>query len=103
MKLVTQELLHTFITVGSQEEKPNPILVAKYFCPWNQWAWYATEYNPETKVFFGVVEWDCTELGYFSLDELEEVQGPYGLRIERDIHFKLQPLSEVFPYLMGDI
>ena len=35
------------------------------------------------------------ELGYFSLDELEEARGPLGLRIERDEHFKPASLEEI--------
>jgi hypothetical protein len=34
------------------------------------------------------------ELGYFSLDELESVSGPFGLRIERDRSFNSQPLTQ---------
>jgi hypothetical protein len=32
-------------------------------------------------------------LGYFSLNELKEVRGAMGLKIERDIHFKPERLS----------
>ena len=34
------------------------------------------------------------ELGYFTLAELESVTGPGGLKIERDLYFKPQPLSK---------
>jgi hypothetical protein len=36
-----------------------------------------------------------TELGYFSLNEMEEVRGLWGLPIERDMYFKPVPLSKV--------
>jgi hypothetical protein len=35
------------------------------------------------------------ELGYFSLDELESVRGPFGLKIERDLYWKPKTLREV--------
>jgi hypothetical protein len=45
--------------------------------------------------FFGLVDGFEQELGYFSLKELEDTRGPLGLLIERDMHFKPQPLSVV--------
>ena len=74
MKLLTQELLKRFNNVGRQEDDINPIIVAKFFNPTGAGTWYATEYHPEDKTFFGYVsifgdyndEW-----GYFSLAELE--------------------------------
>jgi hypothetical protein len=38
-------------------------------------------------MFFGLVVGLETELGYFTLNELESVRGPMGLKIERDRHF----------------
>ena len=79
----------------SQEEQgDSAIAVVKFFTPWTNWTWYATEYNPEKRLFFGVVVGHERELGYFSLDELETVRGPGGLTIERDLHWKPRPLKE---------
>ncbi|MCL6481523.1 MAG: DUF2958 domain-containing protein [Firmicutes bacterium] len=36
-----------------------------------------------------------SELGYFSLDELESIRGPLGLKVERDLYWKPVPLSKV--------
>ena len=41
-----------------------------------------------TKFFYGVAELNYTEWGYFTLSELEEVELPFGLGIERDKSFK---------------
>jgi len=35
------------------------------------------------------------ELGTFSLDELQDFRGKFGLGIERDLHFKEKTLKEV--------
>jgi hypothetical protein len=35
------------------------------------------------------------ELGYFTIAELEEVRGPGGLTIERDLYFEPTPLSKL--------
>ena len=87
MKLLTEKIKDTFKRIGSQEDDENPLVVVKFFTPWTHWTWFATEYNPETKCFFGMVYGDENEWGYFSLDELQGVKGLWGLKIERDIHF----------------
>ena len=97
MKLLTKAIEKKLPAFYSQEHVEDCIAQVKFFCPWNQWTWYATEYNPETGVFFGLVHGFETELGYFSLEELESVKGPgifASLGIERDMHFTPRPLSE---------
>jgi len=56
--------------------------------------WYASEFDSED-LFFGLVAGMEVELGYFSLAELKAVRGPWGLPIERDLHFKQQTLREL--------
>ena len=55
MQLLTKELEAQFAEVGSQEEVDDPIVIAKFFNPAGGGRWYATEYDPETKIFFGYV------------------------------------------------
>ena len=87
MQLLTKEIETKFKKIGSQEKIEDPQIIAKFFDPVGSWTWYATEYDQDTKTFFGLVHgWD-KELGYFSLEELESVKGPLGLGIERDIHY----------------
>lgn len=99
--LLTQELLTRFKEVGRQDI-PNPLVIAKFFAPWNSWAWYAFSYNEETGTFFGLIKGSYKELGYFAIEDLRGVRGPTGLRVERDLYFREKPLSEVEkkkPYL----
>ena len=68
----------------TENERPVPV---KYFTPDSSWTWYGLEYGPEDRLFFGfVVSHLCPEgeLGYFSLDELENGRGPLGMPIEQD-------------------
>ena len=87
MRLMTKELEKRFLKVGSQEEVEDPVIVAKFFNPHGAGTWYATEYDPKDKMFFGYVsifgDWN-DEWGYFSLAELQSYVGPWGLGIERD-------------------
>ena len=87
MKLMTKAIEKRFEKTGRQEGINDPVCIAKFFCPWNYWTWYATEYDSESKNFFGVVYGHEIEWGYFNLDELQSVKGDgfsAGLGIERD-------------------
>ena len=98
MRLMTKELEKRFLKVGSQENVEDPVIVAKFFNPQRSGTWYATEYDPKTKTFFGYVsifgDWN-DEWGYFSLLELQSFKGPFGLGIERDLYWKEVKASTV--------
>jgi hypothetical protein len=87
MKLLTKEIEERFEKIGSQKNIKDPQIVVKFFDPTGSWTWYATEYDRNTKTFFGLVHGHEKELGYFSLEELESVKGAFGLGIERDRYF----------------
>ena len=52
--------------------------------------WYAAEYDPEDRNFFGFVilndDYEMAEWGYFNLDELCDIKVSF-LEIDRDLHF----------------
>jgi hypothetical protein len=100
MELMTKELEAAFAAQGYTDEmEPEDIkVIAKYFCPWGAASWFAVEYYPDGRIFFGYVNlWDDqnAELGDFPLDELEKITGPGGLKIERDLYFGEHTLKEV--------
>jgi Protein of unknown function (DUF2958) len=100
MKLLTRELEKRFAEVGSQEVSRDPLVIAKFFEPTGPAMWFATEYDPTTRMFFGYAtlfglgspedEW-----GHFGLDELESIRGRFGVGIERDKFFAEKRASEV--------
>jgi len=95
MKLLTKAIEKALPPLYSQDDKgDDAVAYAKFFHPASSWTWYATEYDPESRVFFGLVIGFETELGYFSLDELESVR-VRGLGIERDLYFKPTTLGEI--------
>jgi len=105
MKLLTKELEERFRQIGSQQEIADPIVVAKFFNPTGIGYWYATEYDPTEQAFFGFVSLfndHNDEWGYFSLAELQEFTGRFGLGIERDLHFTEQPISKVCPKALNN-
>jgi hypothetical protein len=95
-KFLTKELEARFAEVGSQEHVDDPTIIAKWFHPLSSWRWYAYEYDPEEKVFFGWVDGDFPELGYFSYYELATLS-VRGLPIERDLYWNKKALSEIRP------
>ena len=97
MQLMTKELEEEFPPLYSTEDKePRDIkIIAKFFHPCHHWTWYATEYDSETRIFFGYVRGDFDEFGTFSLDELQSIKGPLGLGMERDLYFGEHTLDEV--------
>ncbi len=98
MKLMTKELEDRFAKVGSQDDVADPLIVAKFFNPCGAGTWYATEYDPATRLFFGYVSIfgdHNDEWGSFSLEELEAFRGPLGIGIERDRYFGEKRASEV--------
>ena len=96
MELLPKDVQETLPPIGSQEGKGmDAIAQVKFFTPTSNWTWWATEYDPATRTFFGLVEGFERELGYFSLDELQEAQGPFGLGVERDLYWTPKPLKEV--------
>ncbi len=94
MKLITKDLLNKLPAFYSQEKEKDPILMCKYYMPLNRWVWYPIEFDG-VDTFFGYVVGDNPELGYFSLSELESVEGSYGLRVERDRYFEPTRLSSI--------
>lgn len=99
MIMLTKAIEKKLPRIYSQEDIRDPIVQVKYFTPWSRWTWYGIEYDPVTREFFGYVKSgidpDYDELGYFSLEELETIRGPFGLKVERDMHFTPCPLSEI--------
>ena len=96
MKLLTKALEKKLPALYAQDGKGDKALAyVKFFTPWTNWTWYVTEYDPETGDCFGLVEGHETELGYFNLKELQAIQGPFGLKIERDILFETTTLGEI--------
>ena len=94
MELLTEELKEKLPTVQEMDQKEDPMVLAKYFHPLSNWTWYACSFDPESRIFYGLVDGHELEFGPFSLDEMREVEVK-GLGIERDLHFKPLKLSEL--------
>ena len=98
MKIVTEEFEELFknYPLYSQEHEKDPLVIAKLFDPVGSATWWITEYDPVEKIAFcyvtGLVQ---DEFGYNSLIELESIERPFGLTIERDMYFTQKRLSKL--------
>ena len=88
MKLLTKEIKKTLPPLFSQEGAGDDATVyVKFFDPWSNWTWYATEFDGDDE-FFGIVVGHEREYGSFFLSQLEAIRYPDGKkRIERDLYF----------------
>ena len=111
MKLLTQEIRKKLPPLYAQDGKGGKaVAYLKFFTPDSNWTWLITEGSPIKDEngnevdfhFFGLVEGQFKELGYVSLKELEEVRGPMGLPIERDLYWQPKRLEEIAPELFRD-
>jgi len=130
MRLMTKELTKRFRKIGKQENVEDPIVVAKFFNPAGGGTWWATEawyvlrngesvrevnfadYDPKKYEGYVVVDTNffgyvsifgdhCDEWGNFSLSELQEFKGQFGLGIERDLYFDKKSMSKACPKAIG--
>jgi len=96
-KLIPSTLLSDIPDLYETEGHLDPILRVKLFTPDSCFTWYVIELSKSNlNTCFGYVQSSMdSELGYFSLEELESIHGPLGLAIERDLSFKPTKFSSI--------
>jgi len=79
----------------------------KLFTPWGGATWLLVSRDPDHhNILFGLCDLGLgyPELGDVDLDELKALQGPWGLRVERDIHWtaRKRPLRHFYDEAMAN-
>ena len=84
------EALRPALAANAADPDGDPVPVLKLFNPAGPGTWLITELDPDGDTMFGLCDLDlgCPELGSVSLRELAGLTLPFGLTIERDIHFE---------------
>jgi DNA-directed RNA polymerase subunit RPC12/RpoP len=95
---------HTLLTAAdrkklpalySQDDKGDAaVAYVKFFSPYSNWYWYATEFDGDD-TFFGWVVGFESELGYFSLNELESSNRNGLPLVERDMYWSPATLGQI--------
>lgn len=104
MKLITKKLERRFKKVGYQGENLDPLVITKFFG--GNYTWYATEYYPKRRVFFGFIYNEAKnegKWGYFSPEKtkitfsliLNDKEYSYMGDVERDLWFDEKPFSKL--------
>jgi len=94
MKLLTKEIedklranyrIHKSQEASGQEVSFPPVV--KLFNPVGVGTWYLSELDDQD-IAFGLCDLGHPEWGYVDLNELKSLKLPFGLGIERDIHWE---------------
>ena len=92
--LMTKEL-ETMIPAMYSDENTKleeKMIYAKFYI--HNWTWWILEYNKEERLFFAYVQGLENELGYVSLEELENLE-VNGLKVERDLYFTPRKYKDI--------
>ena len=100
MQLMTKAIEKKLPALYATENTEEKVAIVKYFGG-GRGTWYAVEGDKQPDgdwLFFGYVKSplgsDCDEWGYFTLSQLKSVKfPPFGLGIERDMHFNPTPVQ----------
>lgn len=87
MILLTQSQRARLLANGRMPDA-NHIPVVKFFNPFGQGTWLATELDEDGDILFGLADLGYPELGSWSLSEMAAIRLPFGMGIERDLHFE---------------
>lgn len=102
MELLNKELseeLQKQYLMGSDMEQ---MVVCKFFNPCGSWSWFVMNYDGDDYLW-GIVKGFETEIGSFSLSELQAYKGPLNIGIERDLYFKPMKAKDLWEKLLrGD-
>lgn len=88
MQLLTKDIERRLRANAATQGDHAPAL--KLFNPCGGATWLASELGDDSDTLFGLADmgFGCPELGYFSLAEIAAIRLPFGLTIERDMHFR---------------
>ena len=104
MMLLTKEIRNKIPPMGSTDGELDAEVAVKFFSPFSSWTWYAFEGEPiidddgnEVDFhFYGLVKGQCTELGTWSLRELESCKRGRLPLVERDMYYTPETKRELF-------
>lgn len=90
MKLLTKQLCEKLNAAGYNNQVP----ICKFFVPWGAGTWLITGIEDDILYGWADLGMGCVEWGGIgTVEELEAIKGPFGLGIERDLHW-IAPTAE---------
>ena len=96
MSLIPQDIFNKIPNLYETENQEEKICYVKLFLADSNWTWYIIEIDKQdNNTCFGFVDGLEQELGYFTIRELENLRGLFGLKVELDVSFKPTKLSKI--------
>ena len=94
MELLPSEAREQLPKLYAQEKIEDPLVYLKFFFPAGHWTWFVTEGESLDGdfLFYGYVIGSDKEWGYFTLNQLEEIN-IQNLTVERDLYFTQESFS----------
>ena len=96
MSLIAKDIVNKIPNLYETENQEEKICYVKLFLPNSNWTWYIIEIDKQdNNTCFGFVDGLEQELGYFTIKELENLRGQFGLKVDLDVSFKPTKLSKI--------
>ena len=86
MILLTPDLRERLLANGRRRGVDH-MPVVKFFNPFGEGVWLATELDPDGDIMFGLADIGCPEVVSWRFSEMEAIRLPFGMGIERDLRF----------------
>ena len=95
-KLLPLSIIKNIPNLYETENQEEKICYVKLFLADSNWTWYIIEIDKQdNNTCFGFVDGLEQELGYFTIKELENLRGQFGLKVELDSSFTPTQLSKI--------
>ena len=95
-KLLPLSIIKNIPNLYETENKEEKLCYVKLFLADSSWTWYIIEIDKQdNNTCFGFVDGLEQELGYFTIRELENLRGQFGLKVELDSSFTPTQLSKI--------
>ena len=99
MKLLTKEITKKATKQYDEGSDMEQMVVAKFFNPIGNGTWYLMNLADDEDYAWGIVDMFAVEMGSFSMKELQSLELPLNMGIERDTSFKSVKASELWKEL----
>ena len=99
MKLLTKSIKEQAKEQYDKGSDMEQMVVAKYFNPIGNGTWYLMNLADDEDYAWGIVDLFAVEMGSFSMRELQSIQLPLNMGIERDKYFEPIKADELWKEL----
>ena len=101
MKLLTKEITEKATKQYDEGSDMEQMVVAKFFNPIGNGTWYLMNLADDEDYAWGIVDMFAVEMGSFSMKELQSLELPLNMGIERDKYFEPIKASELWKELIA--